>query len=738
MSSSLAISDLNRALRAPRVQQCFMVLLALLGVVLPCWYLNYNGLITPMVLGIIAGALADSDTNVKEKFKALVITLLCFSIAAFSIETLFSRPWLFSLGLGLSTIGFIMLGAMGKRYQPIAFASLLLAVYTMLDAGNSKTLWHLPAALLSGASLYGVIALIQRWCWPNIIVRFQMAKVFAALDQQFASKSELFYPLNNYDVRPLRLKNVRTNTQVVTALNSAKLALQQTLSPWGDLRSPNSRSDQEAERLLSLYFLAQDIHERISASHYLYHDLAKTFAFSDILFRFKRLLEQQAAVCHRIADCMREGESYVHGEESPKALEEVQKSLLHVRLQAQDDQQDAIEQLRFLYDNLAAIEQLLAQVSAPTPCGTIEERTLVEDEPVGLRNRSRLVWQHFSIESPLFRHGVRLAAALLAGYATIQLLNLERGYWILLTTLFVCQQSYSATRQRLRERITGTLLGLLAGLPLLLLVPTMEGQLVFVVISGVMFFYYRQQRYAIATFFITLLVLLCFNQLGQGFAVMLPRLFDTLMGCLLTVLAVNFVLPDWHINRLRPLMATTIAAHRDYLAHIIVQYRHGKKDSLAYRIARRDANRQDAELNTVLTNMLKEPSRHQLDNELCFRFMNLSNAMLSYISTIGAHRAQIDDAATHDWVAKAHRALHGQLSALSDALEGKENDFIQEREQFEKSLETWPQKTDNSDSQDSDVANLILRQLRLIHAILPEMYHLAEQLQPNALQVAKS
>ena len=145
---------------------------------------------------------------------------------------------------------------------------------------------------------------------------------------------------------------------------------------------------------------------------------------------------------------------------------------------------------------------------------------------------------------------IRLSIALCLGYVCIQLLDLEKGYWILLTTLFVCQPNYSATKQKLVQRVLGTFAGLLIGIPLLYLFPGQEGQLVLMVLTGSLFFTFRTTQYGLATTFITLFVLFCFNQLGDGFAVVLPRLSDTLIGCFLAVLAVSFILPDWESKRL--------------------------------------------------------------------------------------------------------------------------------------------------------------------------------------------
>ncbi|WP_087025719.1 YccS family putative transporter [Thaumasiovibrio subtropicus] len=695
-----------------RFNYSLRVFIALIGIILPCWYLKQTAAITPLVLGIIAGALAETDTNLKAKSKALLVTLTCFAIAAFSIEILFPYPWLFALGLGASTVIFILLGAMGSRYQPIAFSSLLLAVYTMLDAKNSTNMWQQPMLLLGGAAWFGVLSLVWRYRWPRLSLQQNIANVFSTLHQFFETKSQLFYPLGSYDVKPLRLQSVQRNTEVVNALNNAKRSL---------LQYNTGRERTFSNRYLTLYFVAQDVHERINASHYLYHELAKTFQYNDVLFRFERLLQEQARVCERIAEKLAKGEPYRHQHHSVHRLDELRLSIQHLETQSHPAWREPLRQLHFLYQNLAKIEQLLSQVSQADISAYSQERELRDDDPKGFAGRWQRVKQHCQLSSPLMRHAIRLSIALVGGYAIIQGLEMERGYWILLTTLFVCQQSYSATRIRLKERVGGTLGGLLAGIPMLLLLPSIEGQLVMMVISGVLFFYYRQHNYALATFYITLLVMLCFNQIGEGFAVVLPRLYDTLTGCLLAVLVVTFILPDWQSKRLKPIMASTITAHRDYLAQIIVQYRLGKNDSLAYRVSRRDAHNQDVALNTVISNMLKEPERHQIDIEACYRFMSLSNALLSYISAIGAHRAQLDEEQIHQLVAQTHRTIHYQLTALSQRLNGEKVDVSQCIETFDDALKQW-QESDNM------VASLIVQQLRLIQAIFPEMFSLVDNL----------
>ena len=115
MQSSRLKLALRRYWANDRINYSIRVLIALVGIALPCWYLDATTEVTPLVLGIIAAALAETDDNLTGRIKALLMTLACFLIAAFSIEILFDYPLLFAIGLFCSTFGFIMLGAMGAR-----------------------------------------------------------------------------------------------------------------------------------------------------------------------------------------------------------------------------------------------------------------------------------------------------------------------------------------------------------------------------------------------------------------------------------------------------------------------------------------------------------------------------------------------------------------------------------------------------------------------------------------------
>jgi len=639
------------------------VAIALSGIVGLCVWMDREHWMIGIILGVIASALAETEDRVPGRIKALLMMLACFAIAAFSVELLFPYPWLFVIGLTGSTFLFVMLGAAGERYATIATASVILAVYTMLGAGNTlagDALWLRPALLLGGAAWYGLLSLVAAAIFSTRAARQVLAHVFDALAEYLALKAELLTPVAERDEKALRLALADQNAKVVKELNRAR----QILIVWVQER----RQSQTQSRYLKWYFLAQDIHERASSSHHPYQALTSAFARSDVLFRISRLMHLQARACTRLAAAIQRRQAFEYGERELQALDEVAAAQAYVQAHPEPAWKDLLDALTDLIRNITTIERQLAGADNPDALEVEADSSLRDANPHTLREMAGRIRAELTLRSSRFRYAIRLSLALAVGYGLLHLFSLEQGYWVLMTTLFVCQPSYHATWRRMGQRIGGTVLGLVVAWLFISAFPQAWAQLALAIATGVAFFALRNDRYLIATACITVLVLVCFNQTGSGYALILPRLVDTVLGAAIAGAAVAFVLPDWQGQRLHQVMAQALLRSDFYLARILDQYRNGKHDDLPYRIARRDAHNADAELSSTISAMLAEPDRHQISSELAFRFLCASQALLGYVSALGAHREQVQAWTRGPMVEAARRDIEHRISALADAL----------------------------------------------------------------------
>jgi len=653
--------------------QPLRILLTLGSLMAACGYTGHPDAVIPLFLGAIASALAETDDSWRGRLRAQIVTLACFAATAFAVEALFGLPWLFITGLALAAFCLTMLGAVEARYKAIAYATLILGMYATLGIENMSshgTTVHRgrePLLLLAGAAWYGVFSVL--WCaaFPAQPVQARLVTLFTVLGNYVRFKASLFEPLRGIDIERKRLALAQLNAEVVSELNAAKESIFRRIGA----RAPTGR----ISRYRGLYLIAQDVHERASSSHDDYNALADAFFHSDLLYRCQRVLGLQGLACLRLSESIARREPFDTGTETVLALADLRSAIEHERARAATPERLVLlASVEALARNLAQLDGQLAGASQPSARAGRTEMGLFDRSPRSWRDAVERVRRQLTVRSPLFRHALRLSIALVAGYGVMQVIHPAQGYWILLTTLFVCQQSYGDTIARMGQRIAGTALGVVAGWALLQLFPQPLVQSVIAVAAGVVFFATRTTRYLLATASMTLLVLMCFNQVGDSGVLLVPRLVDTAIGSAIAGLAVLLVLPHWQARRINELAAAAMRGHAGYLRQIVGQYRTGARDHLDYRLARRNDHNADAALSTAVSDMFREPGYVRPRAGVALRFLIRSHTLLSYLSALGAHRAALPDSAQ---MALLQTAAEGAIAALEGLAAGLEKGLIE-------------------------------------------------------------
>lgn len=651
-----AVPLLRRLAESDRFADVLRVLLALAGITAWCTLRGPADAIVPALLGAIGCALAETDDAWRGRLRGVVVTLLCFAVAAGVVEVTLPYPPLFALLLPLGAFVLVMLGAASGRYATIATATLILAVYTMIASDTRPASGVASAgAILAGAAWYGVLSLAWSALSPQRAVRHALSRLFDSLADLMEARAAQFEPVRDLDRPALDLAFARRNQRTVAALSDARAALIDRIGR----RQPRGRL---AARL-AMFFTAQDIHERISSSHYPYDELAAATYHSDVMFRVSRLLRLQAQGCRERAHAIRRLGRLRSMAPARTTLDDLHEAIVHHRQTARPDRA-VDEALHALMTNLQRLQALIENEGVLPADADVSLHGL---EPGTLREAWQRVRVRLTPRSMHFRHAVRLAAGMLAGYLVMLALHPLHGYWILLTTLFVCQPSYGGTRRRVVQRVAGTTLGLLVGWALLRALPGGDWRLPVLVASGAGFFAFRFRRYTEATAVITLFVLLCFDRAGTGYDAIAPRLLDTLLGACVAIAAIRYVLPDWRVRRLDDMASDALDAYARYLDQIGQQYERGRADDLPYRIARRDAHAAAAAVAGNVTELLAEPGHPPQRADRALRLLGALQNALSHLSTLGTHRQVLPV----DEVTRLHACVHGvtdNLRSLARAL----------------------------------------------------------------------
>jgi len=682
------------------------------------WYSGREDWLIPLFLGVIGCALAETDDSWKGRLLAVLVTLLSFSLVATTVEALHPYTQWLSLFMVAVTVVLIVLGCAGTRFASISYATLIFAIYTMIgleqQSQTGVKFWHYAPVLLSGAVLYGTLSVLWYALFSQQPLQQSLARLFRTQCDYLKAKSALFEPLHNLDLQALRLEIAQQNAQVVNALNDTKNIILHRVS--------GSRTSTKTRRYLKLYFLAQDIHERASSSHEPYQKLTEAFFHSDVLFRCLRLIRQQGDACKALGKAIELRQSFDYGAGHTQALEDLQASIAYLHQQQNPEWRELLRSLRALAHNLATLDQLLREAANPDALAINQDTAIFDREPKNVSEAWERISQNINLESSVFRHALRMGVAVAAGLGVMHWLAPEQGYWILMTTVFVCRPHYGATRKRLVQRIIGTVLGLGLSWMLFQLAPLLWVQALFAIVAGVAYFATRTSQFTASTAFMTLMMLICFNQIGHGYDLFLPRFLDTIVGSVIAGLAVFFILPDWQGRKLHKALARTLQANSQYLRHIMLEYSQGKTDDMQYRIARRGAHNADAALTGSLSNMLKEPGHFRRQSDLGFRFLLLSHTLLGYISALGAHRETLADAPNYPSLNREALQLADSLELLASQLD--ELKKLKTRPEDEQQqcyrLRDMPEEPD-------DTLRLLQTQLLLISQQLGPLRDLADE-----------
>ncbi|EGC52013.1 integral membrane protein, YccS/YhfK family [Neisseria meningitidis N1568] len=525
------------------------------------WQLGEPKLAMPFVLGIIAGGLVDLDNRLTGRLKNIIATVALFTLSSLTAQSTLGTGLPFILAMTLMTFGFTILGAVGLKYRTFAFGALAVATYTTLTY-TPETYWLTnPFMILCGTVLYSTAILLFQIVLPHRPVQESVANAYDALGGYLEAKADFFDPDEAAWIGNRHIDLAMSNTGVITAFNQCRSALFYRLR--GKHRHPRTA------KMLRYYFAAQDIHERISSAHVDYQEMSEKFKNTDIIFRIHRLLEMQGQACRNTAQALRASKDYVYSKRLGRAIEGCRQSL---RLLSDSNDNPDIRHLRRLLDNLGSVDQQFRQLQhngLQAENDRMGDTRIAALETGSLKNTWQAIRPQLNLESGVFRHAVRLSLVVAAACTIVEALNLNLGYWILLTALFVCQPNYTATKSRVRQRIAGTVLGVIVGSLVPYFTPSVETKLWIVIASTTLFFMTRTYKYSFSTFFITIQALTSLSLAGLDvYAAMPVRIIDTIIGASLAWAAVSYLWPDWKYLTLERTAALAVCSNGAYLEKI--------------------------------------------------------------------------------------------------------------------------------------------------------------------------
>jgi len=289
----------------------------------------------------------------------------------------------------------------------------------------------------------------------------------------------------------------------------------------------------------------------------------------------------------------------------------------------------------------------------------------------------KLFADNLNLESNIFRHSIRVAAAIFVSYLLSRFLPVGHSYWILLTVLVILKPAYSLTRQRNFQRLAGTFIGAAAGGLILFLVKDKTVLMVILILSMIAAYSLMRLQYLLCVVCMTTYLLIAFYFLKQvNFSVVLAdRVIDTAIGSIIAFLITLLIPPKWEHEQIRSLLQETIKANISYYQRIASAFTGKSGYEPLYKLYRKEVYVALANLSDAFQRMLSEPRSKQKNSVPVYQLVVSNHLLASHVATLSAYIASFAKAnASEEFeeiIHKTSRHLQQANSLLDEGNEGK-------------------------------------------------------------------
>jgi len=465
---------------------------------------------------------AGLDTPHKRFFKRLIVGGCLFASSSFLIQYAGLE------GVPLPVILLVMalvLGVTGEispLHGRLLPASLIAAIFTLSLAGRMP-LWQPPLLYILGTVWYGAFNWFWFWLWKEQPMR----ETLSLLYRELADYCEAKYTLLT------RLTDPQTALPPLLARQQKAVDLINTCYQQMHMLSANR--DSHYQRLTRAFQVALDLQEHIAVSLHQPEEVQKLVEKSHAEAVIRWNAQTIAARLRVLAD-----DILYHRYPERFTMDKPLQALEKIARQHPDNPVG-----HFCYYHFSRIARVL-RTQRP-----LYRRDLMADRQRRLPLLPALK-SYLSLKSSALRTAARYAVMLTFASSLALFFNLPKPYWILMTVMFVSLNGYSATRVRIQHRALGTLAGLIiAAATLGLHAPESWVLLVMLIITLVSYLFIRK-FYGWATVGFTVTAVYSLQLLAlNGAQFLLPRLLDTLMGCLIAFGGMIWLWPQWQSGLMR-------------------------------------------------------------------------------------------------------------------------------------------------------------------------------------------
>lgn len=613
-----------------------------IGVLLPSLILAQFGMLQygmTLSLGALCISVVDTPGPIVHRRNAMLITTALLSIISILVGLTNKNVYVTGTLLVVCSFFFSMFFLYGNRAAAIGTAVLLIMVLSIDDIRPWREVMFYTLLILAGSVWYTLLSYFVYRLRPYRLVQQTLSDSIHEVSEFLRAKAKFYHEDTDYE------KNYAELLQLQVHVHEKQDEVREILFKTREIVR---ESTPEGRFLLLVFVDMVDLFEQVMSTYYNYKQLHEQFDSAGILPQYEEVINKIAASLDNIAFALKSGGTptlaYALVEDVAKLKAEI------TVLELNNEEKYNTLGLIALKNIEVNIENILSRVKTINGYFNKKEKKNLKKRDIDVdkfvsrqKFDPKLLLENLSFNSSTFRHSLRVAIVMLIGFLVAKSLNFAHSYWILLTILVISKPGFSLTKERNYQRLIGTVVGAFIGMGILVYIHDKNTLFVILLFCMIGSYSFQRKNYVVSVLFMTPYILVLFDFLGMGsLSVARERIYDTLIGSGIALLASYSLFPNWEHEKLKQSMIDVINANKNYFKQVILLYFEKTQDLTSYKVARKEVYVNSSNLASLFQRMFSEPKSKQLYIQELHQFTVLNHLLSSYTATLSLYNKEHD------------------------------------------------------------------------------------------------
>jgi uncharacterized membrane protein YccC len=192
--------------------------------------------------------------------------------------------------------------------------------------------------------------------------------------------------------------------------------------------------------------------------------------------------------------------------------------------------------------------------------------------------------------------------------------------------------------------LIGTIVGAFIGMGILMYIHDKNTLFAILLVCMIGSYSFQRKNYVVSVLFMTPYILgaVRFLWVWEASSIARERIYDTLIGSGIALLASYSLFPNWEHEKLKEAMVDIIKANRNYFKQVTLLYFEKTQNLTNYKVARKEVFVNTSNLASLFQRMFSEPKSKQLHIKELHQFTVLNHLLSSYIATLSLYNKEHD------------------------------------------------------------------------------------------------